>query len=96
MHGEDVLAYRTAEQIFTSQDIQLDSSEYPDSKCPKFPSYEMLNRNHPGINFYIEMTLQQEEVGYLGKEFDRMLEGARGVYDKVVFYDAFPPNIIHL
>lgn len=56
----------------------------------------MLKRAYPNIEFYIEKTLQQEEPGFLGQKFIGMLSTVTGVYDRKIFYDAYPPNIIRL
>ena len=72
MYGEDPSAYKDSNQIFMAETGESDK-DYPNSSCPKFPSLNMLQKQYAGLDFYIEKTLQQEEPGYLGDEFDKIL-----------------------
>ena len=58
----------------------------------------MMIKEYPTIEFFIEKTLQTFESGYMGKEWDKILEEGRKVYGekKNIFYDSFPPNLINL
>lgn len=77
MYGEDPKAYRTREQILEGGSNSEVSSGYPNKDCPRFPNLATLRQAHPSVNFYLEKTLQQEEPGYLGQEFETLLQQNR-------------------
>lgn len=72
MYGEDPAAYKDSYSMFLAE-IGLQEEEYPDPKCPRFPSLKQLSLGYPQIEFYIEKTLRQEEPGFLGEQLDSIL-----------------------
>jgi hypothetical protein len=96
MYGEQLGEYKNLKQMFLGSEMVAPSAEYPNGNCPKFPSYSQLLRFSPKVDFYIEKTLQQEEPGFLGNELEGILKSAAGVYNKIVFLDAYPLNILPL
>ena len=62
----------------------------------KYPAYQTLVKNNPGKQFFIEKTLQKEEAGFVGTKLGKYLEKAKQIYDKPLFLDSFPEQIIQL
>lgn len=47
MYGEKTGEYKNIAQIFTNEESFETSEEYPNPRCPRFPSFKQLEANYP-------------------------------------------------